>query len=214
MSPDTQSASFPSRSSLQVRYRSISFLAPTLTCPSPNYHPHQKHFNMCTTFRVYYSCGHLKSSTTTEHSGFECTQTSAQRLIIDRECTRCIYRASQRDKRLHAIKQGCEPPVEEYNEYDGGDERSLRDSPVVADDDVGTAVLNDTNRTCGGMGCDCETCPWDNDTAKARRESARTESDGSLSFVEGLRLGEEAKEGCRYVELMSEKTVVDDRPGQ
>jgi hypothetical protein len=149
-----------------------------------------------------------------EHSSFDCTETSAQRLIIDRECTRCIYRASQRDKRLHAIKQGREPPVEEDAAYDEGDERSSRDSPVVVDDDVGTTVLDETNRACGGMSCDCETCPWDSDAARALHESAKTESEGSIPSVEGLWLDEGGKEERRCTECISEKTVVDKRPEQ
>jgi hypothetical protein len=82
---------------------------------------------MCTTYRVYYYCGHLKSTSTHQHSDIECIVNEARSVVIDEKCKRCLQRTSQRNVRLGAIMNGAEVPSiikgEEDGTHSGGNKR-------------------------------------------------------------------------------------------
>jgi hypothetical protein len=82
--------------------------------------------NMCTTFRVYYYCGHLKRTTYIEHSGIECTETDSKRTVVDEKCPRCVARKPLRDDRLQATLDGNDTPslAREDAFYNAGDKSS------------------------------------------------------------------------------------------
>lgn len=82
---------------------------------------------MCTTYRVYFYCGHLKSTTTHEHSGIECTINEAKSITIDEKCKRCVQRTSRKNVRLGDIMNGAEVTSivkgEESGAHSGDSER-------------------------------------------------------------------------------------------
>jgi hypothetical protein len=115
---------------------------------------------MCTTFRVYYYCGHLKRTTYIEHSGIECTETDSKRTVVDEKCPRCVARKPQRDNRLRATLDGNDTPslAREDAFYDAGDESSA--SELVQ------------HGNCAGMLYDCNKCPG-KDAASVDRQDVR-----------------------------------------
>ena len=57
---------------------------------------------MCTAFRTYYACGHLKTTSLFECSGTECEQADNKRITLDRDCQRCLRRKALRIEREEA----------------------------------------------------------------------------------------------------------------
>jgi hypothetical protein len=151
--------------------------------PSPSYrtldqsHRHlqsSRSINMCTTFRVYYYCGHLKRTTYIEHSGIECTQHNSKHTVVDAKCPRCIARKSQRDERLGSILDGNKTlaVVEGEAVYDAGDELSASEQEVLLGDIRAQAMGNTPHRSCEDMMCDCDGCP--SEDAPIGRQRTRT----------------------------------------
>ena len=134
---------------------------------------------MCTTYRVYYYCGHLKRTTYIEHSGIECTQNHSKRTVEDDKCPRCIARESRRDGRLGAILDGDEVPViveGEERAYDVGNEISISKQDALYGDIRAQAkgkMGEAEYRNCGGMACDCNGCSWA-DAAPVKHQSTRS----------------------------------------
>jgi hypothetical protein len=155
---------------------------------------------MCTTFRVYFYCGHLKRTTYIEHSGIECTRNDSKGTVVDAKCPRCIARESQRDERLGAILDGNEPPsvVGEDRVYDAGDELSIIEQDALYGNIRAQAkgkMGEVEHRSCEDMGYDCDGCPWidavPERTRNSKAEGARVPDKTTTERSERQRLEEQ-----------------------
>ncbi|KAF1837941.1 hypothetical protein BDW02DRAFT_565446 [Decorospora gaudefroyi] len=159
---------------------------------------------MSVTYRVYYYCGHLKSTAFMEHSDIESEDITSKRVVIDRQCSRCIYRDLQRDRRPPVIMASPNETAEQDTVYDADDElcaRELDSSHEPTEEESGQSGAEEEQWRCFGTDCTCSRCSG----VDANPADLWQTSEGSLD--EGF--GGCRKQRCEYTLRGVENAIVD-----